>query len=374
MNLNNIARLGIKELFSLKADFILMLLIVYIFSLAIHSIATSVNFEVKDASIAIVDEDRSFLSRRISSAFLPPQFKPAGFIAADRIDTVLKDGEYVFVVVFPPNFEKDLRLGNHPEIQVNIDASAIALAGNGAVYIQQIINREVIKYLTPNRPLSGNLPLTVNVRKLFNPNSSSRWFNALMQLVNSITMLGIILTGAALIREREHGTIEHLLVMPVTPAEIMLAKIWANGLVILVVALLSLWLVVHGWLGVPIQGSVLLFTAGAVLYLFSLTSLSIMLGTLTYSMSQFGLLIIPVVVVMYLLSGGTTPQESMPDLVRWFMQLSPSSHFVSFSQAVLYRGAGVNSVWPQLLTLSISGGVFFIIALRRFRKAIEGAA
>jgi len=372
MNLANIRRLGVKELFSLKADVVLMILIVYIFSLAIYSISTGVSFEVKDASVAVVDDDHSLLSRQISAALLPPQFKAATEIPASRINEVLENGEYVFVLVFPPDFEKDLLLGRQPQLQLNVDASAMTQAGNGSVYIQQIIIAEVMKYLAPGQQLSDKLPLDINVRRLFNPNSSSVWFNSLMQLVNSITMLGVILTGAALIREREHGTIEHLLVMPVTPAEIMLAKIWANGLVILVVALLSLWLVVHLWLQVPIQGSVWLFTLGAVLYLFSLTSLSIMLGTVTHSMAQFGLLVIPVIVIMYLLSGGTTPQESMPDLVRWLMQLSPSSHFVSFSQGVLYRGAGLNNIWPQLLLLAVSGLVFFSIALKRFRKAIEG--
>jgi len=189
-------------------------------------------------------------------------------------------------------------------------------------------------------------------------------------VINSVTMLGIILTGAALIREREHGTIEHLLVMPVTPAEIMLAKIWANGLVILIATLLSLWLVVNKLLEVPIHGSVGLFALASAIYLFSVTSLGIMLGTLTRSMAQFGLLIIPVVVIMYLLSGGTTPQESMPDALRWIMQLSPSTHFVSLAQDILYRGAGIESVWPLLLILLAIGAVFFSVALARFRKAI----
>lgn len=373
MNFRHVIRLGIKELFSLKADPVLLVLVVYIFSVAVYTIANGVNFEVKDASVAVVDDDRSELSRQIAAALLPPEFRPAQSIPATRLNEVLETGEFVFVLVFPPHFERDLLQGKQPEVQINVDASAMTQAGNGAVYLQQIILTEVFTYLSPGTTLTDQLPLRIQVRKLFNPNSSSVWFNAMMQVINSITMLGIILTGAALIREREHGTIEHLLVMPVTPAEIMLAKIWANGLVILSATLLSLWLVVNGWLAVPVHGSVLLFTLGTVLYLFSVTSLGIMLGTLTHSMAQFGLLIIPVIVVMYLLSGGTTPQESMPDALRAVMQLSPSTHFVSFAQDVLYRGAGLTSVWPLLLILMATGAVFFSVALSRFRKAIEQA-
>ncbi|MBT1062493.1 ABC transporter permease [Bowmanella sp. Y26] len=370
MQWRHVWQLGVKELFSLKADPVLLGLIFYIFSVAVYTVATGVNFEVRNAAVAVVDEDDSPLSRQITSALLAPQFQSAVKISARQLDSVLEQGEFVFVLVFPPDFERDLLQGKRPQVQLNVDASAMTQAGNGATYIQQIIQAESLAYLAPGLDFAAGLPVRLEVRKLFNPNADSAWFNSVMQVINSVTMLGIILTGAALIREREHGTIEHLLVMPVTPAEIMLAKVWANGLVILVATLLSLALVVHQMLGVPIQGSVLLFTLATALYLFSVTSLGIMLGTLTRTMAQFGLLVIPVVVVMYLLSGGTTPQESMPDWLRWIMQLSPSTHYVSLAQDILYRGAGWQLAWPLLLVLLAIGMVFFGIALSRFRKAI----
>ncbi|MBN7818559.1 ABC transporter permease [Bowmanella yangjiangensis] len=370
MQWRHVWQLGVKELFSLKADPVLLGLIFYIFSVAVYTVATGVNFEVRNAAVAVVDEDDSPLSRQIASALLAPQFQSAVKISARQLDRVLEQGEFVFVLVFPPDFERDLLQGKRPQVQLNVDASAMTQAGNGATYIQQIIQAESLAYLAPGLDFAAGLPVRLEVRKLFNPNADSAWFNSVMQVINSVTMLGIILTGAALIREREHGTIEHLLVMPVTPADIMLAKVWANGLVILVATLLSLALVVHQMLGVPIQGSVLLFTLATALYLFSVTSLGIMLGTLTRTMAQFGLLVIPVVVVMYLLSGGTTPQESMPDWLRWIMQLSPSTHYVSLAQDILYRGAGWQLAWPLLLVLLAIGMVFFGIALSRFRKAI----
>lgn len=370
MQWRHVWQLGVKELFSLKADPVLLGLIFYIFSIAVYTVATGVNFEVRNAAVAVVDEDDSALSRQIASALLAPQFQAAVKISALQLDMVLEQGEFVFVLVFPPDFERDVLEGKQPQVQLNVDASAMTQAGNGATYIQQIVQAESLAYLAPGVNYTDSLPVRLEVRKLFNPNADSAWFNSVMQVINSVTMLGIILTGAALIREREHGTIEHLLVMPVTPAEIMLAKVWANGLVILVATLLSLALVVHQLLAVPIQGSVLLFSLATALYLFSVTSLGIMLGTLTRTMAQFGLLVIPVVVVMYLLSGGTTPQESMPDWLRWIMQLSPSTHFVSLAQDILYRGAGWSLAWPLLLVLLAIGLVFFAIALARFRKAI----
>ena len=184
-------------------------------------------------------------------------------------------------------------------------------------------------------------------------------------------MLSIILTGAALIREREHGTIEHLLVMPVTPAEIMLAKVWAMGLVVLLAAGMAMMFVIQGWLHVPIGGSIALFLVGVALHLFATTSLGIFMATLARSMPQFGMLAVLILLPLQLLSGNSTPRESMPVFVQNLMLGAPTTHFVALSQAILFRGAGLNVVWPQFLALGAIGGVFFVIALNRFRKTIS---
>jgi len=367
--LGNIFRLGVKELRSVLADPVLAILLVWTFTFAIYEVAQNAKMEISNASVAIVDEDRSELSRRIQDAFLPPYFKPAVEIPGTDIDQSMDTGKFIFVIDIPPDFEADLLSSRKPEIQVNIDATAMSVAGTGASYIQTIITRETLDFMNA-RGSALSPPLNVVVRARFNPNLNSTWFMAVMQIVNNVTVLAMILTGAALIREREHGTIEHLLVMPVTSAEIMISKVWANGLVIVVAAALSLTFVVQGLLQVPIAGSKMLFIAGAAVYLFSITSLGILLATMASSMPQFGLLAIPVFVVMELLSGGTTPMESMPAWLQTIMQASPSTHYVSFSQAVLYRGAWIDIVWPQMLTMAVIGCVFFAVALFRFRRTI----
>jgi ABC-2 type transport system permease protein len=273
------------------------------------------------------------------------------------------------VIEIPPKFESDLLSNRRPSIQINSDATAVAQAGNGTGYLQEIIAQQVMSYLG-HAGGATELPVNFVVRVSFNPNLKSEWFTSVMQIINNITMLSIILTGAALIREREHGTIEHLLAMPVTPNEVMLAKIWANGLVILVAAALSLKLMVQFVLNVPIAGSLLLFLAGTMLYLFSVTALGILLATFTTSMAQFGLLVIPVLVILQMLSGSSTPIETMPTWLQKVMQLAPTTHFVSFSQAVLYRGAGLEIIWPQLLAMTVISGVIFVVSGLRFRRTL----
>lgn len=370
--LTNVFRLGLKELSSLRADPVLIVLIVYIFSFAVYSVATGAKLEVLNASVAYVDQDRSALSGRILSAILPPEFNPPVEIGASDVQKVMDRGDYVFVLTIPPHFEADVLAGHQPEILLDVDATAMVQAGNGSVFLQEIIAAEVAKFVSGN-DTDTVLPIDLVVRTLFNPNRNTVWFSSVMQIINNITILSVLLTGAALIREREHGTIEHLLVMPVTPSEIMVAKIWANGLTIIVAAILSIWLVVQTLLGVPVAGSIPLFVLGAVLYLVSVTGLGILLATFTTSMPQFGLLALPVLVVMNLLSGSTTPMESMPVWLQDVMQISPSTHFVAFSQAILYRGAGLSIVWPDMVIMAALSAVFFAIALKRFRLTMATA-
>ncbi|WP_372501861.1 ABC transporter permease [Tistrella mobilis] len=370
MRLANIFRLGVKELRSLAADPVLVFLILYTFTYAIYAVASGANFEVSNAAVAVVDDDRSALSLRLRDAVLPPQFASVVELTAPEADAALDSGDAVFVLHIPSGFEADLLRGRDATLLLDIDATAMTQAGNGAAYLQSIIAREISAAAGRDDGMTGDLPIDLVVRSRFNPNLSSVWFNAVMQVINNVTMLSVILAGAALIREREHGTIEHLLVMPVRPAEIMAAKIWANGSVIVVASVLSLIGMVQGVLAVPIHGSLLLYTAGAVLYQFSVTALGILLATIARSMPQFGLLVIPVIVTMNLLSGSSTPLESMPVWLQKVMMLSPATHFVAFSQAVLYRGAGLDVVWPTLVILAGIGFAIFAIALARFRRKI----
>jgi len=368
----NIYRLGVKEIYSLLRDPVLMGLIFYTFTFAIYTVATGVQTELNNASIAIVDEDRSTLSSRIVGAFLPPYFKPPVVVDQRAVDPGMDAGRYTFVLDIPPGFEAHVLAGRTPVLQLNVDATAMTIAGNGTTYISSIVNAELLKYVSRSTG-AVDLPVDLRVRAKYNPNLDSGWFLAVMQIINNLTILAIILSGAAVIREREHGTLEHLLVMPVTSSEIMLAKIWANGLVIVLAAVLSLQTVVQGLLGIPVTGSIMLFALGSAVYLFAVTAMGITLSTLAATMPQFGLLSIPVFVVMNLLSGGVTPLESMPPTLQDAVQVLPSTHFIKFAQAVLYRGAGIEIVWPQLLATAGIGAIFFAFGLIRFRAALASA-
>lgn len=366
--LRAILHLGVKELVSLGRDVVLVVLVVYAFTYAVYGPATGAQLDLRDASVGVVDDDRSMLSGRIVDALMPPSFLRAEPIARTQVDAMMDAGRYTFVIEIPPHFQRDVQAGRRPAIQVDVDATAMTQAGRGSSYIEAIVAQELARFAGPAPDAT---PVRLVTRARFNPNLEEGIFLALVHIIDDITMLGIVLCGAAVVREREHGTLEHLLSMPLTPLEILAGKVWPNSLVIVVAATLSLEFMVRGVLHVPVQGSLVLFVAGCALYMFSIASLSILLATFARSMPQFGLLVFVVFIVVSLLSGGTTPPDAMPAWLRDTMQFSPSTHFVSFSIAVLCRGATLPDVWPHAAAMAAAAAVFFLGALARFRRAVS---
>jgi ABC-2 type transport system permease protein len=347
----------------------LALFVVYAFSLSIYTQSTGTTTEVHNASIGIVDEDHSTLSRRLSNAFFPPSFNKPELIESTEVDQAMENARFMFVLDIPPDFERHVTEGRGAELQLNSDATALGQAGVGAVYIETIVQDEVNRFLlkTDEDP---EPPIELVTRLAFNPNGDPVWFVSLSSLVNQVTMLTIILTGAALIREREHGTIEHLMVMPLSALEIALSKVWANGLVILVAVFFSMQFVIRGWLDVPVAGLLPLFYAGVTVYLFFATALGIFLGTVTRTMGQFAMLVILLIIAMQLLSGGGTPIDSQPDWLQRITFFLPSRHFVAFAQAIIYRDAGFDIVWQQFAIVAAMGFALFVISLGMFRRSI----
>lgn len=372
-SISTIWRLGIKELWSLWRDPVMLVLIVFSFTVSVYTAATAIPETLHHVAIAIVDEDQSPLSHQITAAFYPPQFIPPAMIRQAQVDPGMDIGRYSFVLDIPPNFQRDVLAGRSTEIQINVDATRMSQAFTGNGDIQQIIMGEIDAFLRGRNP-SMAAPAELVLRARFNPALEKSWFGGLMEIINHITMLSILLTGAAIIREREHGTIEHLLVMPVTPAQIMLSKVWSMSLVVLVAAALSLNGIVRGLLHVPIEGSLPLFFAGATLHLFAMTAMGIWLATLARNMPQFGMLMILILLPLEMLSGGTTPRESMPQAVQDLMLAAPTTHFVELGQAILYRGAGFSVVWSSFAALLIIGSIMFYLSLRRFRTTIGSMA
>ncbi len=370
-SIKNILALSAKELRSLFSDTVLVVLIVFAFTALVHSAATGINNDVNNASVGVIDADQSVLSHRILDALQQPHFQKPVPVQREEVEELLDKGKLMFVLEFPPNFQRDVEMGREPKVQLLTDATNMAQAGLGQSYIGHIFQNELVDFLKQKDLIDEMTPVKSVATLVFNPNATDMWPAAVMEVDNMITMITLVLVGAAVIRERERGTIEHLLVMPVKSAEIVLAKIIANGLVICTIALLSMHFMVGGLLQVPLLGSLTLFALGAGLFMFSIASLAVMLATLAPTMPQYSLLMMPVYIIALMFSGSSSPRSNMPETAQWISEYWPTTQFMTLAQNVLLRGAGFDVVWPQMVAMTISGALFLGFALFRFRRMLE---
>ncbi len=368
-SLSNIFWLGTKEIRTLAKEPMMIFFIIWSFGFSIYTQSTGAGETVNNAAIAIVDEDQSQLSRSIAGLFYPPYFQSVKAIDAAEITRAMDKGLFTVIIVIPPGFEKDIKRGRDTEIQVDVDATASQQASLAATYVQRMVSDEVVRFRDGMRQTTDPSPSLV-LRRAFNPNGTQSWFRAVVGLADQLSMLMIILTGAALLREREHGTIEHLMVMPLTAIEIALAKVWANGLVIITAFVCSLLFVVKGLLSVPIAGSHGVLLLGTVIYVFAAAAIGIFLGMLARTMAQFALLMLMFIFPMMILSGGMLPVESQPQWVQYVTWLLPSRHYLAIVQAIAIRGAGFTIVWHEFVTILVMGGAFLTASLLLFRRSI----
>lgn len=359
-----------KELKSVLGDPVMVILILWSFVAAVMLEASGAGDTVRNAAIAVVDEDRSPLTRQIEAALIPPWFQVPIAMTADQAGAAMDRGEIMFALAFPPDFAAGAIAGKSPVAQLLADATAVSQAQLGADYIRNIVQSEARAFLTGS-PDGPTPQLRLELRRAFNPNGNPVWFKAMSSLLNQLSLLTIALTGAAMLREREHGTIEHLMVMPLTPVEVALSKVLATMVVVLVAFIGSLLFVVQGVLQVPVAGSAPLLVAGAAVYLWAAAAIGMLLGTLARSMAQFALLVIMIIIPVIMLSGGMGAVESQPDLVQKLTLALPSRHFLAFAKAVAFRGAGISTVWPQLLVMAGLGVAFFAASLALFRRSMS---
>ena len=359
-----------KELKSVLGDPVMVILIAWSFVVAVMLEAQGAGDTVRNASIAIVDEDRSPLSRRIPDALMPPWFQTPVAMTADQAAAAMDRGEIMFVLSFPPRFAADAIAGRAPAAQLLADATAVSQAQLGTDYLRNIVQQEARVFLDTG-PDAAQPELKLELRRAFNPNGNPVWFKAMSSLLNQLSVLTIALTGAAMLREREHGTIEHLMVMPLSPAEVAVSKVLATMIVVLAAFTGSLLIVVRGVLDVPVAGSMPLLVGGAAVYLWAASAIGMLLGTLARSMAQFALLVIMVIIPVIMLSGGMGAVESQPDTVQKLTQALPSRHFLAFAKAVAFRGAGLSAVWSQLLMMAGLGAAFFAASLLLFRRSMS---
>jgi ABC-2 type transport system permease protein len=356
-----------KELVQLMRDPLLLLFVVYAFSADIYNAAAGVTLQLNNAALAVLDMDRSAASRELAGRFLAPEFRQIGSAGhAATGQALLDQGQAMALLDVPPGFGAALARGEPASVQMQIDASNSVQGFLTSVDAAQIVARYGLETAAARlglNPSGATLdgPLIDNrVRVWFNPNQNDAWFMGISELLNVITLFSMLLPAAAMVREKERGTIEQLLVSPLAPLQIMLPKIVAMVAVILCGTALGLFGLLIPVFGVPVQGSLLLFFAVCTAYICTLAGIGILIATVTGNMAQAGMMVILILAPMMFLSGAWTPPEAMPAVMRALMYASPLYYFINASYGILLKGAGLLSLWPMIagiLGLGLAVGV-----------------
>lgn len=360
--------LGLAELASLRRDPIMVGLLAYAFTVAIHAAGASLPESLRHATVAVVDQDASTLSGRIVMSLRPPLFRPPDLASPAEAERGLDTGRYTFVLEIPPSFEREVLAGRSPGLRLAVDATRMSQAFSGSGHLAAIVAAEVDEHLARHREAPAT-PVELALRMRFNPNLVPAWFGSTMELVNMVTLLAVILVGASLIRAREQGVLSQLLSMPVTPGEIVLGTVWPTMLVVGSAAAFSVAVVIRRLMAIPIHGSIPLWLGAAALGALAAAMLAVLLASVARDMPRFALLLVLVLLPLEMLSGAVTPRESLPEAVRIAMLAAPTTHFVAASAAILFRGAGWDLVWPSLLSLLAIAAACGTLARIRFRRA-----
>lgn len=365
-----------KEFTQLLRDKVLLFILLWSFTGAIYTAGHGMSTELKNFPIVIFDLSRSAESRDLISRFRSPYFKIMSYIRREsEIIEWFDSGRASMAVIIPPDFKREIDAGEQAKVQVITDGTIAISATLAAGYVAQIAGEyslEILERQGYGSDAFKSLPvIDERLRVEFNQNIESSWFTSLLELLNMFTMVSLLLTAAAMVREKEYGTLEQLLLTPATPGEIFMAKIIPTMTVVLVFSSLSIFVVLQGVLGVPIRGSLLLFYSATAVYVFTMSSLGIAIATVSRNLAQAMMTMYIVLLPMIFLSGAWTPPEAMNPWMRTLTLISPMRYFIHFGFSILFKGNGISYVWQDIAGILVMGVLLFSFSRWWFVREIS---
>ncbi len=365
----------LKEFRQLAADWPIVLIILWGFFGGVYLSGHAGAVDLNDYPVVVLDLSHSAESRELVSRLRRPNFKIVATVHSDReVVEHLDAARASLAVIVPPDFAHDVQEGR-ARFQVISDGTQAQMATLAAAYVAQIAGQYGVQLLerragSLTARLASLPQVDARARVEFNPSIEVSWFSSLFELFNMITMTSLLLTAAALVREKEHGTLEQLLVSPLRPAELFAAKIIPSVIVVLVLSPLSLFAIVHGAHGTPLRGSILLFYAVTTLFVFSIASLGLALAVVARNLAQAMMLMLLTLWPMMFLSGAMAPPESMTPWLKVLSLISPLRYYVDLGFQVLFKGNDLAYVWHDVLGIAVLGGALFLFAVWRFRRLL----
>lgn len=366
-----------KELMQLFRDIPLIAFLVYSFTFAIFVTGNGIKTQLRNAGLVVYDADRSVSSRELVSRFHLPYFRFDGELAhLDEELRRLDRGSSMVVLDIPARFHEALAAGEPTAVQLLVDTTNSPQGLSAAGYAARIVGQFGQEVALARNGLADSsltsVPMILSDHRVwFNQDQNETWFESISHLLRMITIFSVLLPAAALVREKERGTVEQLLVSPLTPVQIILPKVVAMMLVILCATAVGLFGVMRPAFGVPIKGSIGLLFSLTALFIMATAGMGVFAATVTRNQAQVGMLTLLAVAPMLLLSGIFTPLEMMPAWVRHLMAFSPLRYFIEIVNGILLKGIGIEMLWTQTLSMGLVGGSLFGFGLWRFRRQFQ---
>jgi ABC-2 type transport system permease protein len=363
-----------KELLQLSRDVPLLLFLVYSFTVSVYISSAGVTMQLRQAALLVHDADHSRSSRDLIHRFQPPYFALHGEVS-DPAEAVrqLDHGRAMALLDIPPRFQEVMREGAQPAVQLLVDTSNAAQGLSAAGYAARIVGQFAADAAAPVSTAGHRLrPLLESEHRVwFNPDQNETWFQSVTHLLRMITIFSILLPAAALVREKERGTVEQLLVSPLTPFQIMFSKVVAMTAVILTATAVAVFAVMQPAFHVPMRGSAVLFFLLTALYIVTSAGFGLVISTLTRNQAQVGMITLLMVAPMMLLSGISAPFESMPTWVQTLMSVSPLRYYIDVTVGILLKGVGMDLLWKPALAMLVLGAAVFSAGMWRFRAQFD---
>ncbi len=348
-----------KELISFFRSWGLVAIVLYSFTLDIYIAGQGIVVKPLNVSIGYVDKSNGIISKKILSHLHPPEFKkPKEFLSQKELSRAIFNKEILVGLIFDNDFEKNIFKNQKSKIDVLLDSTAASQSFITLTYLQNI----VLNFS------KNSFPINIKIHKLFNQNSNSKFFLSLTELLSIITLLSVILTAVVFVREKEDGTWDIMLLTPVDPKIIILAKSLSQVIIIMGGVVIAVGIVLFKIFDVPFNGSFFAFLLLTFLYSFTSAGIGLFVAAISKSTIQVAQLSIIIMMPLIFLSGAWTPISSMHPLIQKLSLISPLRYYIEGSQSIFFRGTNFLDLWPYFSGVTILGGILYFYGFRKIGK------
>jgi ABC-2 type transport system permease protein len=332
-----------------------------------------VTTDVRDITVAVIDQSRTPESRRLIDAFDGnPTFRITEVLQDPKgLDRLLLRRRVDIGLQIPPDFGARIRKGETAELQILVDGSMSNMAAVRIAYSVNVLdafNSQLLREINRRRVDFGEID--GRIRTWYNPNLDSQYYYVPGIVAFLVMLLSLLFTSMAVVREKEAGTMEQLIVTPLKATEFILGKT-IPFILIAQTQMVMVILFARLWFRIPMMGSAWLLLAASSIFLLSTLGIGLLISTVSRTQQQAMMTNFFFILPFFMLSGFVFPIANMPVVVQWLTRLNPLSHFLIIIRGIFLKGTGLAILWPQFLELAVLGGIVFTVAVRRFRKRID---